>query len=220
MIILDELRVEMVGYRKEMEELADVLDIKGAEKRIAQLNEETAKDGFWDDLENSQKVLQETKSLEKKIEKYNKLNENLEDIITLIELSIEEDDESSVDEINSESNAFKSKLEEEKLATLLNGEYDSSNAILTFHAGAGGTEAQDWAEMLYRMYNRWAERHDYKVTLLDYLDGDDAGMKSALIISPFRKFLLSIFRGKENGFGTGADVVFTNYRQFIDIVLN
>ncbi len=182
MIILDELRVEMVGYRKEMEELADVLDIKGAEKRIAQLNEETAKDGFWDDLENSQKVLQETKSLEKKIEKYNKLNENLEDIITLIELSIEEDDESSVDEINSESNAFKSKLEEEKLATLLNGEYDSSNAILTFHAGAGGTEAQDWAEMLYRMYNRWAERHDYKVTLLDYLDGDDAGMKSASIL--------------------------------------
>ncbi|MBP3760311.1 MAG: peptide chain release factor 2 [Ruminococcus sp.] len=182
MIILDELRVEMVGYRKEMEELADVLDIKGAEKRIAQLNEETAKDGFWDDLENSQKVLQETKSLEKKIEKYNKLNESLEDIITLIELSIEEDDESSVDEINSESNAFKSKLEEEKLATLLNGEYDSSNAILTFHAGAGGTEAQDWAEMLYRMYNRWAERHDYKVTLLDYLDGDDAGMKSASIL--------------------------------------
>ena len=182
MIILDELRVEMVGYRKEMEELADVLDIKGAEKRIAELNEETAKDGFWDDLENSQKVLQETKSLEKKIEKYNKLNESLEDIITLIELSIEEDDESSIDEINSESNAFKSKLEEEKLATLLNGEYDSSNAILTFHAGAGGTEAQDWAEMLYRMYNRWAERHNYKVTLLDYLDGDDAGMKSASIL--------------------------------------
>ena len=182
MIILDELRVEMVGYRKEMEELADVLDIKGAKKRIAELNEETARNGFWDDLENSQKVLQETKSLEKKIDKYNKLNENLEDIITLIELSIEEDDESSLDEITSESNTFKSKLEEEKLATLLNGEYDNSNAILTFHAGAGGTEAQDWAEMLYRMYNRWAERHDYKVTLLDYLDGDDAGMKSASIL--------------------------------------
>ena len=182
MIILDELRVEMVGYRKEMEELADVLDIKGAKKRIAELNEETARDGFWDDLENSQKVLQETKTLEKKIEKFNRLNESLEDIITLIELSIEEDDESSIDEITSESNAFKSKLEEEKLATLLNGEYDNSNAILTFHAGAGGTEAQDWAEMLYRMYNRWAERHDYKVTLLDYLDGDDAGMKSASIL--------------------------------------
>ena len=182
MIILDELRVEMVGYRKEVEELADVLRIKAAKERVAELNAETAKDGFWDDLENSQKVLQETKSLERKIEKFNKLSNNLEDIITLIELSIEEDDESSVEEIKSESDAFKAKLEEEKLSTLLTGEYDSANAILTFHAGAGGTEAQDWAEMLYRMYNHWAERHEYKVELLDYLDGDDAGLKSASIL--------------------------------------
>lgn len=182
MIILDDLRVEMVGYRKEMEELADVLNIKAAKDRVAQLNEETAKDGFWDDLENSQKVLQETKSLERKIDKYNKLNDKLEDIITLIELSIEEEDESSVEEIKSEITEFKTQLEEEKLSTLLTGEYDSSNAILTFHAGAGGTEAQDWAEMLYRMYNHWAESHKYKVTLLDYLDGDDAGMKSASIL--------------------------------------
>ncbi|MBQ1463526.1 MAG: peptide chain release factor 2 [Ruminococcus sp.] len=182
MIILDDLRVEMVGYRKEMEELADVLNIKAAKDRVAQLNEETAKDGFWDDLENSQKVLQETKSLERKIDKYNKLNDKLEDIITLIELSIEEEDESSVEEIKTEITEFKTQLEEEKLSTLLTGEYDSSNAILTFHAGAGGTEAQDWAEMLYRMYNHWAESHKYKVTLLDYLDGDDAGMKSASIL--------------------------------------
>jgi peptide chain release factor 2 len=172
----------MTGYRKEMTELADVLNIKGAKERVEVLAAETAKDGFWDDLENSQNVLKEQKSLEKKIEKYNKLNESLEDLITLIELSIEEDDESSIDEIKAESDAFKTKLEDEKLSTLLNGEYDASNAILTFHAGAGGTEAQDWAEMLYRMYNHWAERHDYKVTLLDYLDGDDAGMKSASIL--------------------------------------
>lgn len=182
MIILDELRLELVGYRKEMEELSDVLDIKGAKERIEVLNAETLKEGFWDDLENSQKVLQETKSLERKIEKFNKLNDYLEDAITLIELSIEEDDESSVDEIKQEAEIFKSRLEEEKLSTLLNGEYDNSNAILTFHAGAGGTEAQDWAEMLYRMYNMWAERHNYKVTLIDYLDGDEAGMKSASIL--------------------------------------
>ena len=182
MIILDDLRVEMVGYRKEMKELADVLNIEAAKKELVTLNEQVAADGFWDDLENSQKVLQQTKSLEKKIEKYNKLNESLEDLITLIELSIEEDDDSSVEEIKSEAASFKSKLEEEKLSTLLTGEYDNSNAILTFHAGAGGTEAQDWAEMLYRMYNRWAERHNYKVTLMDYLDGDDAGMKSASIL--------------------------------------
>lgn len=182
MIILDDLRVEMTGYRKEMTELADVLNIQAAKDRIAELNAETAKDGFWDDLENSQKVLRETKALERKIEKFNKLNDNLEDLITLIELSIEEDDDSSVEEIKADSEAFKRKLEDEKLSTLLTGEYDSANAILTFHAGAGGTEAQDWAEMLYRMYNHWAERHNYKVTLMDYLDGDDAGMKSASIL--------------------------------------
>ena len=182
MIILDELKVEMIGYRKEMTELADVLNIKAAKERVEELGAETAKEGFWDDLENSQAVLKEQKSLERKIEKYNALNDSLEDLITLIELSIEEDDDSSVDEIKEEAETFKQKLEDEKLATLLNGEYDSSNAILTFHAGAGGTEAQDWAEMLYRMYNRWAERHEFKVELLDYLDGDEAGMKSASIL--------------------------------------
>ncbi|MBR3759895.1 MAG: peptide chain release factor 2 [Ruminococcus sp.] len=182
MIILDELRVEMTGFRKEMKELADVLNIKAAQERVAVLSEETAKEGFWDDLENSQNVLKEQKSLERKIEKYNRLNESLEDLITLIELSIEEDDDSSIDEIKAESDAFKQKLEDEKLSTLLTGEYDGSNAILTFHAGAGGTEAQDWTEMLYRMYNMWAERHNYKVTLMDYLDGDDAGVKSASIL--------------------------------------
>lgn len=182
MILLDELRLELVGCRKEMEELADVLSIKASQERIESLNAETAKDGFWDDLENSQKVLQETKALERKIEKYNKLNNQLEDVITLIELSIEEEDESSVEEIKAEAEDFRKKLEEEKLSTLLTGEYDNSNAILTFHAGAGGTEAQDWTEMLYRMYNMWAERHDYKVTLMDYLDGDDAGVKSASIL--------------------------------------
>lgn len=182
MIILDELRVEMTGFRKEMKELADVLNIKAAQERVAALSEETAKEGFWDDLENSQNVLKEQKSLERKIEKYDRLNESLEDLITLIELSIEEDDESSIEEIKAESEAFKQKLEDEKLSTLLTGEYDNSNAILTFHAGAGGTEAQDWTEMLYRMYNMWAERHNYKVTLMDYLDGDDAGVKSASIL--------------------------------------
>lgn len=182
MIILDDLRVEMTGYRKEMTELADVLDIKAAKARIEQLGEETAKPGFWDDLENSQAVLKEQKALERKIEKYNKLNESLEDVITLIELSIEEEDDSSIEEIKSEAESFKKKLEEERLATLLTGEYDSANAILTFHAGAGGTEAQDWAEMLFRMYNRWGERHGYKVSTLDYLDGDVAGIKSATIL--------------------------------------
>lgn len=178
MVILDELKVEMIGYRDEMKELADVLDIENAKKEHEELQQEIAKDGFWDDLENSQKVLQRSKNLENKILKFNKLNERLEDAITLIELSIEEDDESSVDEIKSEMTEFKKILEEEKLSTLLNGEYDSMNAILTFHAGAGGTEAQDWCEMLYRMYTRWAERRGFKTETIDYLDGEEAGIKS------------------------------------------
>ena len=95
---------------------------------------------------------------------------------------MEEDDDSSNEEILQDVESFKEELEAEKLSTLLTGEYDGSNAILTFHAGAGGTEAQDWAQMLYRMYNRWAERHDFKVSLLDYLDGDEAGLKSASML--------------------------------------
>ena len=110
------------------------------------------------------------------------LSSQLDDLITLTELSIEEGDESSAEEISEGLEDFKKKLENQKLATLLTGEYDSKNAIITFHAGAGGTEAQDWAEMLYRMYNRWAECHDFKVSLLDYLDGDEAGIKSASIL--------------------------------------
>ena len=110
------------------------------------------------------------------------MNDSLEDIIALIELSIEEGVTESDDDINSEIEVFEKTLEEMRLSSLLTGEYDNSNAILTFHAGAGGTEAQDWAEMLYRMYHRWAERHNFKVTTLDYLDGDEAGLKSASIL--------------------------------------
>jgi peptide chain release factor 2 len=100
----------------------------------------------------------------------------------MVELSIEEGDDSIIDEVMAEINAFKTELEDVKLSTLLTGEYDSKNAIMTFHSGAGGTEAQDWAEMLYRMYNHWAERHHFKVRLLDYLDGDEAGLKSASML--------------------------------------
>ncbi|MGN0607073.1 MAG: peptide chain release factor 2 [Oscillospiraceae bacterium] len=182
MLLLEELRLELIGYRPEIKELSDVLEIEKAKKEYDDLQKTIAADGFWDDLENSQKVLQQSKTIENKIQRFEKLSESLEDIIMMTELSIEEDDESSADELKAEAEAFKKALNEEKLSTLLCGEYDSKNAILTFHAGAGGTEAQDWAEMLYRMYNRWAERHNFKVKLLDYLDGDEAGLKSASIL--------------------------------------
>ena len=182
MVLLDELRVTMSDYQKDMDELYEVLGVAAATERYNVLQEEIAKEGFWDDLEHSQKVLQESKTLENRINSYKKMQSELEDIITLIELSLEEGETESTPDMNAECDAFIKKLEEMTLASLLTGEYDHSNAILTFHAGAGGTEAQDWAEMLYRMYNRWAERHHFKVTTLDYLDGDEAGLKSASIL--------------------------------------
>ena len=185
MLLLDELRLELEGYRKDMADLYNILNIDKLKEDNAKLQEQSAADGFWDDLENSQKVMQTIKQNEATIENYKKLNEMLEDTLTMIELTVEEgndEDEATVAELKAEAEKFKSELETTKLTTLLTGEYDSKNAILTFHAGAGGTEAQDWAEMLFRMYNRWAERHNFKVTTLDYLDGDEAGIKSASIL--------------------------------------
>ncbi|MBE6855336.1 MAG: peptide chain release factor 2 [Ruminococcus sp.] len=182
MILLDELRVQLINYRPQLEELGNVLQIEKAKSELADLQIQVTYDGFWDDPVKSQQVMQVIRKLENKVDNYKKLCDKLEDTITLIELSLEEGDESSADEIQAEADDFIEKLEAEKLSTLLTGEYDNSNAILTFHAGAGGTEAQDWAQMLYRMYNRWAERHDFKVNLLDYLDGDEAGMKSASLL--------------------------------------
>ena len=182
MVLLDELRVTMSDYRKDLKELYEVLGIEKAQARYDALQKQVADPDFYSDLENSQKVLQEVKSLENRIEKYKKMEETLDDILTLIELTMEEGEEESNAELNEEADKFVKELESLKLASLLTGEYDSSNAILTFHAGAGGTEAQDWAEMLYRMYNRWAERHNFKAELLDYLDGDEAGLKSASIM--------------------------------------
>ena len=185
MLLLDELRLELEGYRKDMKELYGILNIDKLKSDNAELQEKSAADGFWDDLENSQKVMQTIKQNEATIAGYEKLNNLLEDTLTMIELTVEEgqdEDEAAVAELKTEADKFKAELETTKLTTLLTGEYDSKNAILTFHAGAGGTEAQDWAEMLFRMYNRWAERHDFKVTTLDYLDGDEAGLKSASIL--------------------------------------
>ena len=182
MILLDELKSELNSYLPELKELADVLNIEHSKVELEELRNKAAEPGFWDDLEKSQQVLQKTKSIENKIASLESLSTQLDDLIALTELCIEENDEDSAEEITAGLEEFKKKLENEKLATLLTGEYDNSNAIVTFHAGAGGTEAQDWAEMLYRMYNRWAESHDFKVNLLDYLDGDEAGMKSASIL--------------------------------------
>ena len=139
---------------------------------------EQSKGDFWDDPEKSQSVLRRTSYLKNKLDSYNKLKSKYEDVLTLIDLANEEEDLTLLPETTQELDLLRQQIEEQRLSTLLTGQYDSNNAILTFHAGAGGTEACDWVEMLYRMYCKWGERHNYKVKTLDYLDGEEAGLKS------------------------------------------
>ncbi len=182
MLQLEEMRLVLQNRKPDLDDLADAINYKGLEIQVNELEHKAAEPGFWDDLDNSQKVLSKTKQLKKRIEEYDNLVALYDDAMTLIELAGEEGDDSVLEEIDEMSTSFFSKIDELKLSTLLTGEYDSSNAILAFHAGAGGTEAQDWASMLYRMYTRWAERHGYTYQIMDYQEGDEAGIKSATIM--------------------------------------
>ncbi len=182
MVQFEELKLALEELEPEITDLADALGLKACLSEIEQLEYKAAEPGFWDDTENSQKILQRTGLLKNKVENYNNLKSAYEDTLALIELGNEEEDISILDEAKEEYEKVKADLEAQRLSTLLTGEYDKNNAILTFHAGSGGTEAQDWAEMLYRMYGRWAERHNFKVKTVDYLDGDTAGLKSAVIV--------------------------------------
>ena len=165
----------------ELDKLSAALDIESAKQEAARLEDETAQDGFWNDLERSQKVQMRLKQLQNKITRQEKLIASWEDLTTLCEMGQEEDDADILEELKSEFAELEERVEETRMTTLLSGEYDNSNAILQFHAGAGGTEAQDWAQMLYRMYTRWAERHGFVYKILDYEEGDEAGIKSAAI---------------------------------------
>ena len=182
MIEYDEYKVKILGLKPTLDTLGAALKLDEARTDIEKLEAESAKDGFWNDLENSQKVLQRIKQLKNKCAKYDGLVSRWEDMQTLCLMAQEENDESLLPELEEEYAFFEKDLESARLATLLSGEYDSCNAIMNFHAGAGGTEAQDWAQMLYRMYTRWAERHGCEYKLLDYLDGEEAGLKSASIL--------------------------------------
>lgn len=183
MVFLENLKSELESFRPKIKELHDVFDIENSRERILELQEKAAEPGFWDNPEKSQPVLKETKTLEGHIEKYEKITSAADDIEVMIEMAAEEEDsEELIEEIRTEIEALGTQIEELTLASLLTGEYDKSNAILNFHAGAGGTEAQDWTEMLFRMYTRWGELHGFNVKTLDYLEGGDAGLKSASII--------------------------------------
>ncbi|MBR1739813.1 MAG: peptide chain release factor 2 [Ruminococcus sp.] len=184
-VFLENLRSELEACRPAIKELHDVYDIENAGEKIEELHEKAAEPGFWDDPEKSQGVLQQTRILEGRVERYNKFVSSADDIEVMIEMAGEEDEETQaemVEEIKAELEKLKADLDAASLETLLTGEYDRSNAILNFHAGAGGTEAQDWTEMLIRMYTKWADSHGFKAKTLDILEGGDAGIKSCSMI--------------------------------------
>lgn len=177
--------LEYEGFKQEIstllggiEELGDSLNPAELDKQISELEEQTYKEGFYDDMSRSAKILQKLKGLKDKKESYEALLSRCEDVAVLNDLANEEDDDSQAEEISGEIAAISKALEKMRIETLLSGQYDTNNAILTLHAGAGGTEAQDWVQMLYRMYTMWCEKNEYALTVLDYLEGGDAGIKS------------------------------------------
>ena len=181
MLQFEELRLRLENSLPEIEKLSDSIGLAGMKKELAELDMRASAPGFWDDMEKAQEVTQRAAKIKDAIERYERLVSDYHDTLTLIELADEEGDLSLLSECTDGVDHVESETETQRLATLLTGEYDSKNAILTFHAGSGGTEAQDWAEMLYRMYTRWAEKHGFSYKILDYLDGDEAGLKSACI---------------------------------------
>ena len=182
MVEFEELRLRLLDSEKPIENLKEALAIDSLKAEVEVLEKESAAPDFWDDMENSQKVMQKIGSLKAKVTGYESLRSDYEDALVMIELADEEGDLSLLDDCTASVKDIETRVEDMTLSTLLSGEFDGKNALLTFHAVAGGTEAQDWAEMLFRMYNRWGERHGYKVSTLDYLDGDVAGIKSATIL--------------------------------------
>ena len=181
-VALEEAKRRLSAMFDVVKELGNQLRIEEARERYTELERETMVQDFWNDAEKSSKKLQEIKQLKDKVESYESLSQRLEDAYALCEMAIEENDESSVEEVVAETEFIETESEKKRIEILLSGQYDKNNAIVSFHPGAGGTEAQDWASMLYRMYSRWGEKHGFNVKLVDWLDGDEAGLKSATLM--------------------------------------
>ena len=188
MLQIEELKQELLAQQPKIEYLKEALGYQKLLEQKKQLDEQAAQPDFWNDVENTKKVLKEQKTVNEKVGSYENLVRMYEDAQTMLELAAEEEfdseeeQESFLQDIRTSLKEIAQRIEEEKLSALLSGEFDQNNAILSFHAGAGGTEAQDWVQMLYRMYARWSERHHFKVKVLDYLAGEEAGIKSASIL--------------------------------------
>ena len=181
-IEFDEYKVKLENMEPKLTALGESLGLESAREELERLHAMAASEGFWNDAANSQKVTKQTRLLETKIASFEKMCADREDMLVLCEMAIEEDDDSMLPELEEGYAALEQEMEEARLETLLTGEYDGNNALMSFHAGAGGTEAQDWCQMLYRMYTRWAERHGFTYKIMDYLEGDEAGLKSADIL--------------------------------------
>ena len=181
MVELDQFRYRISGYDKPMAQIKNSLDLDNKQKRIEELEADMESPGFWDNPDKSQNAMKELKGLKDAFERYNELETGLDDVKTLIEMAEESNDQSLIPEIEEEITNLEDKMESLRIETLLSGEHDACDAILTLHAGAGGTESCDWCQMLFRMYTRWAESHGYTTETLDYLEGEEAGIKSVTI---------------------------------------
>ena len=181
-VALEDAKRKLVTLEGRVKELKNQLRIDEAKEKSAELERETMVQDFWNDAETSSKKLQQIKQLKDKVESYEALVAKLEDTLTLCEMASEAEDEDSIEEVLTDTAFIEQETERKRIEILLSGPYDKNNAILSFHPGAGGTEAQDWAAMLYRLYTRWGEKHGYHVKLVDWLDGDEAGIKSATVM--------------------------------------
>ncbi|HIT61500.1 MAG TPA: peptide chain release factor 2 [Candidatus Fimousia stercorigallinarum] len=178
MVELDQFKVKIGNYEEPLSELKESLGLDMKQERIDQLEAQMEEPNFWDDVTSSQFVMKELKQLKSVVESYETLEAERDDILTMIEMGYEEDDDELIPEIEDMIDQFVKNFEELRIRTLLSGEYDHEDAILSLNAGAGGTEACDWVSMLYRMYHKWAEKKGFQVQVVDYLDGEVAGIKS------------------------------------------
>ena len=181
-VALEDAKYKLIGLRASVEELGSALRIEETKENLKDLEAQTQSPDFWNNADKSSKVLQVIKQGQDKVSGYERLCARLEDAIALAEMAIEENDESFIEEVQTELAEISAEEEHRRIEVLLSGEYDKNNAIVSFHPGAGGTEAQDWAQMLYRMITRWAEKSGFQVKLTDWLDGDGAGIKSATVM--------------------------------------
>ena len=179
MVELDQMKIELQQYKEPLAEVRDSLDIPAKKKRMEELDMDMASPDFWNNPDRANKLSKEAKNLKDTVEECEAMEQSYEDIEVLIAMGNEENDASMIEEVRSELDSLKERLETMRLKTLLTGPYDSNNAILSLNAGAGGTESCDWCGMLYRMYMRWAERKGFTFEELTMVEGDEAGVKSA-----------------------------------------